>query len=162
MVILLLSAILVVLIVGFWGEAGAAFLLLVGLGALALFAAGVILVIILVLLSGSAGSVAGLWKSYVVPFWNAHGSTFAPPIVSVAVVAIWMHVTKKYWVFLRKKSISDLLPSSNEPALERIVFWLVGAPALLFFFILILAAFIAPIIFVAQLMHLWWISIFPK
>jgi len=153
MIALLLLAILVVLILGFWGDEGLAFLMILGVGALALVA----LAIVLILFGISVGSVLLLWNTSVVPFWNAHKEILEPPLVSIAVIAIWLFVDRKFRVVLR--GIAFQFSISNDTMFEKIMFFLVGLPSLLIVSMLVLAGLIAPIVFVAQQMQRWWLVI---
>jgi hypothetical protein len=58
MITFLLFAILVVLILGFWGEAGFGFLLLLGIGALSIVA----IIVVLFLLGIRIGSIVVVWN----------------------------------------------------------------------------------------------------
>jgi hypothetical protein len=156
MVVLLLLTILVVLIMGFWGEEGLVFLIIIGVGALVLIALG----IILLLFGVSVGSVLHQWNSNVVPFWDAHKEILEPPLVSTVIVAAWIFAARKFWVAVRGKISQFSL--TKDTAFEKIMFFLVAVPSLLVFLMLILVGFMAPIIFVVREMQDWWFVISAK
>ena len=164
MVVLLLLAILVVLILGFWGEAGLTFLIILGFGALAIAA----LVIFLISIGISGISLVLLWNNYVVPFWNTHvvplwnsnKEIIEPPLVTIVIITVWIFMAMKLLEALREKVSEFSL--SNDTAFEKTMFFLVGVPSLLIFSTLILVGFLAPIIFVVQEMQKWWLVILAK
>ncbi|MGA7323284.1 MAG: hypothetical protein WBX25_02085 [Rhodomicrobium sp.] len=150
MVAFLLLAILIVLILGFWGEGGLAFLTLLVVGALALG----VLAIALILLGISIGSI--------IQFWNAHRELIEPPLLSLAVVIVWIYAARKFLKFIREKIVEFRSPKKyHETITEKVMFVIVGIPALFIFYGFVLAAFVGAPIGVVQIMQNWW-PIFSK
>jgi hypothetical protein len=161
MVVLLLLAILVVLILGFWSKEGLAFLMIIGVGALVLMAPA----ILLMLFGISVGSVLLLWNSNVVPFWNVHKAILEPPLVSIVIISIYIFAAIKFLrtkrTEIKRTKIVDLY-ISNDTISEKFIFLFIGVPSLLVFYGFVLVVSVIPIVFMAQEMQKWWLVISPK
>jgi hypothetical protein len=131
MVVFLLLAILVVLILGFWGKEGFAFLTLLVVG--------------------------GISVSSIVQFWNAHRELIEPPLLSLVVVFVWIYAARKFWKFIREKIIEFRSPKKYQETIsEKVLFVILGIPSLFVFYGFILAAFVGTPIGVVQIMQKWW------
>lgn len=153
MITLLLFAILVVLILGFWGEAGFGFLLLLGIGALSIVA----IIVVLVLLGISIGSIVVVWNTTVVPFWNANKALIEPPLSAVIIIPLWIYCAIKVWVYVRQKVASFSL--SNDTTFEKFMFFVVGGPTLFEVSGFTLALFAIPIVHLVRVMKMWLVVI---
>ena len=153
MIAFLLFAILVVLIFGFWGEAAFGLLIILGIGALAIIA----LIVVLIVFGLSLGGIAVLWNSNVVPFWNANAELIVPPLATIIGVPLWIYLAVKVYKHLRYSIATYSI--ANDTTLEKAVFFLVGMPVIIVWLFLISGLFVAPVIYLFVEMQKWLVVV---
>jgi hypothetical protein len=145
MITFLLFAILIVLILGFWGDAGFGFLLAIGFGALVIVA----LIVALIVFGVSIGGI--------VVVWNNHREIIEPPLAAVIIIPLWIYCAIKVLVYVRYKIANFSL--ANDTTFEKFQFFVVGVPAILILSGFTLAAFAIPIKLLYQEMQKWLVVI---
>ena len=169
MISFLLFAILVVLIFGFWGEAAFGLLIILGIGALAIIALIVVLIVSGVSIGGIVAlwnynivpfwnsHVVTLWNANVVPFWNANAELIVPPLATIIGVPLWIYLAFKVFKHIRYSIATYSI--ANDSTLEKAVFFVVGMPVIIVWLLVISGLFVAPVIYLFLEMQKWLVVV---
>jgi hypothetical protein len=161
MITFLLLAILIVLILGFWGKAAFDKLVLIDIGALSI----AFLIVALVVLGLSIGGIVSLWNSNavsfwnstIVPFWNANAEIIVPPLGTIIGAPLWIYLAVE--VFKHLINSIRTYSIANDSTFEKAVFFVVGMPVIIAWLGIVVLIFVGPIVALFVAMQKWLVVV---
>ena len=167
MIAFLLFAILVVLIFGFWGEAAFGFLIILGIGALAIIALIVVLIVFGLIWRYRSTVEFQCFPFSILTsllsecqcraFLERDAELIVPPLATIIGIPLWIYLAVKVYKHLRYSIATYSI--ANDSTFEKAIFFVVGMPVIIVWLLVISGLFVAPVIYLFVEMQKWLVVV---